>query len=104
LEIEPENMPLLNNKQPINNVVKGTLISIEPTNAFFRDNGEIGFVTKIKIKEKDTVKHLTVWGEKVKEVQRFKKGMSIEITNIDKRQKNGKTEHHVNGNSTIKKA
>jgi len=104
LEIEPENMPLLNNKQPINNMVEGTLISIESTNAFFRDNGEFGFVTKIKIKEKDDVKQLTVWDEKVKEIQRFKQGDSIEITNVDKRQKNGNEELHVNGNSTIKKA
>jgi len=104
LEIEPENMPPLKNKQTTNNILKGTLISIESTNAFFRDNGEIGFVTKIKIKDKDTVKHLTIWDEKVKEIQRFKKGMSIEITNIDKRQKNGNVELHVNGGSTIKKA
>jgi len=80
------------------------LISMEATNAFFRDNGEFGFVTKIKIKEKDDVKQLTVWDEKVKEIQRFKQGDSIEITNVDKRQKNGNAELHVNGNSTIKKA
>jgi len=92
------------NKQLINNLVEGTLISMEATNAFFRDNGEFGFVTKIKIKEKDDVKQLTVWDEKVKEIQRFKQGDSIEITNVDKRQKNGNAELHVNGNSTIKKA
>lgn len=104
IEVEPENMPTINNKQPADSVVKGTFISVEPTNAFFRDDGEIGFVTKIKIKNKDTVKHLTVWDEKVKEIQRFKQGTSIEINNIDRRQKNGTTELHVNGNSIIKKA
>lgn len=104
IEIEPEDMPTINNKQSTNNSVKGTLIFIEPTNAFFRDNGEIGFVTNIKIKDKDTIKQITVWDKKVKEIQQFKKGASIEIVNIDKRQKNGSTEFHVNGNSIIKKA
>lgn len=104
LETEPEDMPVLNKERPADRKeVKGTLIEIEPTRAFFKDNGEFGFVTNIKIKDKNSVKQLTVWGEKVKEIQSFNQGDSIEIDNIDMRQKNGKTEIYVNGRSTIKK-
>ena len=104
LEIEPEDMPDLDNEPPTDHkVIKGTLVEIEPTNAFFKDNGEFGFVTNIKIKDEDVIKHLSLWGEKVKEIQRFNQGDSIEIDNIDIRQKNGKTEIHVSGRSTIKK-
>lgn len=105
IEIEPENMPDLNNDKPIDKKgIKGTLVEIEPTRAFFKDDGEFGFVTKIKIKKKDGgTEHLTLWGEKVKEIQSFNQGDSIEIDNIDVRRKNGKTETYVNGRSTIKK-
>jgi len=106
LEIEPDDMPkITEEKQPVEseNTISGTLIEIQPTRAFFKDDGEFGFVTNIKIRGKEGVKQLVLWGEKVKEVQRFKQGDTIEINNISTRQKNGEQEAHVNGRSNIKK-
>lgn len=105
IEIEPEDMLDLDNEQPSDyKLIKGILAEIEPTRAFFKDDGEFGFVTKIKIKKEDGgTEHLTLWDEKVKEIQSFKQGDSIEIDNVDMRQKNGKTEIYVNGRGTIKK-
>lgn len=105
LEIEPEGMSDLNSKKSLSDEreVEGTLVEIKPTNAFFRDDGEIGFVTKIKIKNKDNVKVLTLWDEKVKEIQNFRIGDMIRIDNFDIRNNNGKTELHVNGRSTIQR-
>jgi len=105
LEIEPEDMPKIIEEKDddLENVVSGTLIEIQPTRAFFKDDGEFGFVTNIKIKDKDGVKQLTLWDKKVKEVQSFKQGDTIEISNINIRQKNDEKEIHVNGRSNIKK-
>jgi len=105
LEIEPEDMSNPDNKKslPCERELQGTLVELKPTNAFFKDNGEIGFVTKIKIKDKDTVKTLTLWDEKVKEIQKFKIGDIVKIDNFDIRNNNDKTELHVNGRSTIQR-
>ena len=105
LEIEPEDMSDLNNKKPSTGEreITGKLIEIKPTNAFFKDDGDIGFVTNIKIKDKETVKTLTLWDEKVKEIQKFKIGNLIRINNVNIRNNNGKTELHVNGRSTIQR-
>jgi len=104
IEIEPEQMPDINNKEShAKKIIKGKLIEMEPTRTFFKDNGEIGFVTNIKIKDKNFTRKLTVWDEKVKEIRSFKKGDSLEITDVDTRDKNGKKEEHVNGRSTIKR-
>jgi len=106
IEIEPEDAsPVGNKKLNIpDREVQGALVEIKPTNAFFKDDGEIGFVTKIKIKDKDTVRSLTLWDEKVKEIQKYKIGDNIRINNFDERNSNGKTELHVNGRSTIQRS
>jgi len=104
LEIEPENAPTFTDELPADtNVIKGTLIEVEDTRAFFKDDGEFGFVATIKIKDNEGTKQLTIWNEKVKEIQQFNVGDGIEISDIDVRQKDGTTEIHVNGRGTIKK-
>lgn len=103
IEVEPDDIPVFknNNLSPSKNEIIGTLVETKPTHAFFKDNGEIGFVTNIKIKNKDGMKHLTVWDEKVKEIQGFKVGDQIKIDNVDIRNNNGKPGLNVNGKSTI---
>lgn len=83
--------------------IKGKLIETMPTRPFFKDNGEFGFVTNIKIQTKNGIKDITLWDEKVKEIQKYKIGDNIEIKNTDKKQKNGSTEIHLNNKSMIKK-
>jgi len=104
LKIEPEDAPTFTNKLPTDiTMIKGTLIEVEGTRAFFKDDGKFGFVTTIKIKDNEGIKHLTIWNEKVKEIQQFNVGDILEIRDIDMRQKDGTTEIHVNGRGTIKK-
>jgi replication factor A1 len=104
IEIEPQDMIDLNKEKWIENkVIRGKIIEIEPTRAFFKDNGEFGFVTDVKLETKEGIKQITVWDEKVKDIQKLKKGNSIEIKDIDIRQKNGKKELHVNSKGVIKK-
>lgn len=104
LEIEPEDAPTFTNELPTDvTMIKGTLIEVEGTHAFFKDDGEFGFVATIKIKDNKGTKQLTIWNEKVKEIQQFNVGDEIEIRDIDMRQKDGTTEIHVNGRGTIKK-
>ena len=83
--------------------ISGELTEVQPTHAFFKDNGEFGFVRNIKVKTKKGYKQLTLWDDKVKEVQNFKTGDKIEIKNINIREKNGKKEIHLNGKGNIKK-
>ena len=86
-----------------NKIIKGEIIEIKPSRAFFKDDGDFGFVTNIKLQIKDDEKQITVWNKKVKEIQKLKRGDSIKIENIDIRQKNGKEELHVNNKGVIKK-
>ncbi len=104
IEIEPEDGIDLNKEKLLENkVIRGKIIEIEPTRAFFKDNGEFGFVTDIRLETKEGIKQITIWDEKVKDIQKLKKGNSIEIEDIDIRQKNGKKEYHVNSKGVINK-
>ena len=104
IEIEPEDIPETTNKKPSEDrMIKGKVIDIEPTRAFFKDDGEFGFVSNIEIETNEGGKKITIWGDKVKEIQKMKKGTSIEIHNFDIKQKNGVEEVHLNSKGTIKK-
>ena len=104
IEIEPANKPKIEiNILPNTKVVKGKIMDIEPTRAFFKDNGEFGFVTNIKLETNEEIKQVTVWDEKVKEIQKIKKGTYIEISDFDIREKNGEKELHINSKGSIKK-
>ena len=102
IEIEPDHMPEIK-KEEMQTEFIGKLIKIEPTKAFFKDNGEFGFVTNIEIKTKKIERKITIWGDKVKEIQKLKEGNEIEIKNFDIKQKNGREEVHLNSKGTIKK-
>lgn len=105
IEIEPEGMPIFEDKT--NNVpkekIRGTIVEKESTRSFFKNSGEIGFVTNIKIRNEKGIQQLTIWDEKVKEIQKFKPGDTLDISNIDIRNKNNVTEMHINGRAVIKK-
>jgi replication factor A1 len=102
VEIISESIPKIMKERQINEkVITGTLTEIQPTRPFFRDNGEYGFVTKIKLETTDGEKPITLWDEKVKEIQNFKQGDKLEIRNIALRDKNGIKELHINGRSNI---
>ena len=92
-----------NKKIENNNVAEGILVEIQPSKAFFKDSGEFGFVTNIILKNDSGTKQITLWDEKVKEIQEFKKGDRIKIEKITAKNKNGKTEYHLNGNAKIEK-
>jgi replication factor A1 len=105
IEIEPSETvniePITQQKE--NTELKGKILKIEPTRAFFRDNGEFGFVTNINLEQDGKTKQITVWDEKVKDIQKYKKGDLIEIKNIDFKNKDGKEELHVNSHGIILK-
>ncbi|MEA2055706.1 MAG: hypothetical protein U9O49_02605 [Candidatus Thermoplasmatota archaeon] len=103
IHIDPENMPKITNKNNKMKGMQGFLQEVEPTRAFFKDDGEFGFVTNIKIRDKTQIFALSLWGEKAKEIQGFKKDDLLQIEGIDIREKNGKKEFHANGKATIKK-
>ncbi|MCK4902710.1 MAG: DUF3127 domain-containing protein, partial [Thermoplasmatales archaeon] len=104
IEIESTDMLETKKETPSeDSLIKGKVIEIEPTRAFFKDDGEFGFVTNIKLENKDEVKQITIWGDKVKEIQKLKKGDTIAIEDVDIRQKNGTTELHLNSKGVIKK-
>ncbi|MCK4365762.1 MAG: hypothetical protein KAW45_06900 [Thermoplasmatales archaeon] len=104
IEIEPRDMPETKKEKPSeDSLIKGKVIEIEPTRAFFKDDGEFGFVTNIKLEKENEVKQITIWGDKVKEIQKLKKGDNVVIEDIDVRQKNGTKELHVNSKGVIKK-
>ena len=90
-------------KQATDDKIKGEIVDVQPSKAFFKDNGEFGFVTKLKLETKKGLKEITIWDEKVKEIQEFKEGDKIEISHIDNREKNGIEELHLNGKGKIQK-
>lgn len=102
IEIEPGQKPKIT-KEKSKDIIKGKLLEIQPTRAFFKDDGEFGFVTNIKLENNDGIKQITLWGEKVKDIQKLKKGDTIEINNMNIRESNGKEEFHLNSKGVIKK-
>lgn len=102
IDIEPDDKPDIDENKHENSI-KGTIKEIDPTRPFFKDTGEYDFVTNIKIQTKNSTKKITVWGKKVKEIQKLKKGDSVEIQNLSFKQYNGEEEIHMNNNTHIKK-
>ena len=103
LEIEPEDTAELKKEKSENNIIKGKLVEVEPTRAFFKDNGEFGFVTNMALEINGSIKQITVWGEKVKEIQKLKPGDTLEIDNVSTKQNNGKEEIHLNSKGAFRK-
>ncbi len=83
--------------------ISGRILEITPTRPFFKDNGDYGFFTSVKIKEKNQIKKIFIWDEKVKEIQNYKSGDLIIFENINYKNNNGVIENHINCNSNIKK-
>jgi len=100
-KIDEEQVPEVKKTQE--DKISGEITDIKPTKPFFRDNGEFGFVTKIQLQTSNRVKQITLWDEKVKEMQQYKIGDKLEISNISLRENNGNTEFHLNGKSKILK-
>jgi len=99
------NEPFIFNKiTDDSNDIQGILIHKEPTKPFFKDNGEFGFVTKVRINQGDEETQVTVWDSKVKDIQRFKIGDHLIIKNVTKKQNNNGKEIHINSNSIIEKS
>ena len=92
-----------NKKYEEENKVSGKLIETKPSRAFFKDNGEFGFVTDIKVETQKGPKQITLWDEKVKDIQNFKKGEKIQLENVVTKDRNGKKETHLSNNGKIKK-
>jgi len=106
IELEPKeckNLIIKEEKEIEKTKTRGKIVNIETTRPFFKDDGEFGFVTKINLEIKNKVKQITIWDEKVKEIQKFKKGDIIEIDNIDIKQRNGLKQYHLNKTGVIKK-
>jgi len=102
IEIDPQEQIEIK-KQENNFNITGKLIEVEPTKAFFKDNGEFGFVTKIKIQTKKEVKQIIIWDKKVKDIQKIKKGEHLKIEYIDIKQNNNQKELHLNSKGIITK-
>jgi replication factor A1 len=104
LEVEPnEAVSLKESPSASTNEITGVLVRKEVTRAFFKDDGEFGFVTTVAIKRDDSEKQVTVWDRCVKDIQVFKIGDIVTLKNITTKQENGKTEYHLNGNGIVQK-
>ena len=101
--LEESSTPPPNNSPIPSSSITGIIQDISPTNAFFKDDGSFGFVTKLRLKTKEKIHTITVWDEQVKHLQTFKKGDTLQIDNVDIRNQQGNKEIHINGNATIKK-
>ena len=102
IEIEPEIhndivLPTVSQEKSI----KGILVEKEPTRAFFRDNGDFGFVTTITIQQGKRKRQITLWDTKVKDIQQYRLGDEITLKGVNEKQKNGSRELHLNGNGSI---
>jgi replication factor A1 len=106
IEIDPEDITVQKPyEEKIENInsIRGKIKSIESTRSFIKDNGDFGFVANFIIQNEKGEFEITVWDEKVREIQKFKKGENIEINQIDIRNKNGAKSIHVNGKGIIKR-
>ncbi len=98
------NQPMLHpSRQQQSDDITGVLLLKEPTKAFFKDDGEFGFVTTITIKEQNIKKELILWDRNVKDIQTCHIGDTIILKNVTKKWMNGKTEFHVTQDGSVKK-
>lgn len=104
LEVEPNDIVSQMKLEKQNgDEISGILLQKEATKAFFKENGEVGFVTTITIKEHNIKKEIILWDEYVKEIQVFKIGDALILKNVIKKWENGKTEFHLYHSGSIEK-
>jgi replication factor A1 len=103
LQVEPAVASSSQQTQSVCEDLTGVLLLKEPTKAFFKDDGEVGFVTTITMKEQNTQKKLVLWDRNVKDIQPCRIGETITVRNITKKWCNGKTEFHVTSDGSVKK-
>ncbi len=104
LEVQP--IDITTQSQPPKNhsdEITGVLVLKETTKAFFKDDGEVGFVTTITMKEHNIKKELILWDRNVKDIQTCHIGDMITLKNVTKKWCNGKTEFHVTRNDSVEK-
>lgn len=91
LEVEPMDLSIQKEQNHGEEII-GVLLQKESTKAFFKDNGDIGFVTTITIKNQNIKRQVILWDDHVKEIQSYKIGDKIILKNVIKKWQNGKTE------------
>ena len=105
------NLEIVKEKQPISNdapndattTITGILMNKGSSRAFFKDNGEFGFVTTITVKENTKETQVILWDSCVKEIQQCAIGQKVTLPQVTPKHVNGKTEYHMNGTNSIKK-
>lgn len=81
--------------------IKGTILSISPTNVFFKKDETYGFVSKVHLKTTRGIELVTVWDNQVKNLQNFNQGDTVEFSYLDIKLNHGKKEYHANGKAVI---
>ena len=102
LEVEPTEESSSEQRTPCEEIT-GVLLLKEPTKAFFKDDGEFGFVTTITMREQNIQKQLVLWDQNVKDIQTCRIGETITLKNVTKKWANSKTEFHVTQNGSVEK-
>ena len=82
--------------------MKGTILSISPTNVFFKKDETYGFVSKVHLKTTKGIQLITVWDNQVKSLQEYNQGDTVEFSYLDVKINNGKKEYHANGKAMIR--
>jgi replication factor A1 len=81
--------------------ITGVLVHKEASRAFFKDDGEFGFVTSILVRESEKDTQVTLWDQSVKALQSCTIGDTITLTCVTTKKSNGRVEYHTNGKSQI---
>ena len=89
------------NSDPIEKI-KGTILSISPTNVFLKKDETYGFVCKVHLKTTRGIELVTVWDNQVKTLQNFNQGDTVEFSYLDIKMNNNSKEYHANGKASIK--
>jgi ssDNA-binding replication factor A large subunit len=102
LEVDPiqEASPEDEQKQ-VTEEITGVLLQKQSTKAFFKDDGDIGFVATITIKEQNIKKEIILWDRCVKEIQSHSIGETLILKNVMKQWEKGKTEFHLRQTGSI---
>ncbi len=104
LDIEPADSSSKENQQKQStDHITGVLVHKDATKAFFKDDGEFGFMTTITLKEHHIQKEIILWDRNVKDIQSYHLGDTITLKNVMKKWNNGKTEFHVQQNGSVEK-
>lgn len=83
-------------------IVEGTLLGMEPTRTFDKDDGSTGFVTDARIKGEQGVYEVTMWDEHIRALVGVDPGTPVRLDGLYTKEHRGQVELHTGRDARVR--